>query len=95
MKQLLSNFQYFQVRQRVRAQAYKRLQGQGLGKRLLKDALIRTARAADIARIRALLVHAKDDQARAFYERYDFEPSETDPYHLFLLMKDIQRLVSI
>lgn len=72
----------------------KDLQGQGLGKGLLKDALIRTARAADIAGIRALLVHAKDDQARAFYERYDFEPSATDPYHLFLLMKDIQRLVS-
>jgi len=71
----------------------KHFQGQGLGKGLLKDALVRTARAAGIAGIRALLVHAKDEQARAFYERYDFEPSETDPYHLFLLMKDIQRLV--
>jgi GNAT superfamily N-acetyltransferase len=72
----------------------RHLQGQGLGKGLLKDALIRTARAADIAGIRALLVHAKDDQAKAFYERYDFEPSPTDPCHLFLLMKDLQRLVS-
>jgi GNAT superfamily N-acetyltransferase len=77
----------------ARLRVDKRLQEQGLGKGLLKDALIRTARAADIAGIRALLVHAKDDQARAFYERYDFEPSATDPYHLFLLMKDLQRLV--
>ena len=66
--------------------------GQGLGKALLKDALLRTAQAADIAGIRALLVHAKDDDAKAFYEHFDFEPSPTDPYHLFLLMKNIQRL---
>jgi len=71
------------------------LQGQGLGRGLLKDALIRSASAADIAGIRALLVHAKDDPARAFYARYDFEPSPTDPYHLFLLIKDIRRLAGI
>ena len=70
----------------------ERLAGQGLGKALLKDALLRTAQAADIAGIRALLVHAKDDEAKAFYEHFDFEPSPTDPYHLFLLMKDLQRL---
>ena len=66
--------------------------GQGLGKALLKDALLRTAQAADIAGIRALLVHAKDNDAKAFYEHFNFEPSPTDPYHLFLLMKDLLRL---
>ena len=39
---------------------------------------------------RAVLVHAKDDDARNFYQRYDFEPSPTDPLHLFLLMKDLR-----
>ena len=39
-------------------------QGGGLGKALLKDALLRTAQAADIAGIRCLLVHAKDEAAR-------------------------------
>ncbi len=68
-------------------------QGKGLGKALLKDALLRTAQAADIAGIRALLVHAKDDEARAWYEGFDFEPSPTDPYHLFLLMKDLRSLL--
>lgn len=68
----------------------KDLHRQGLGKGLLKDVLIRTAQAADIVGIRALLVHAKDDQARTFYAHYDFEPSPTDPYHLFLLVKDIR-----
>ena len=67
-------------------------QGRGLGKALVKDALLRTAAAADIASIRALLVHAKDDEARAWYETLEFEPSPTDPYHLFLLMKDLRAI---
>ena len=69
-------------------------QGVGLGRALLKDALIRTARAADIAGIRALLVHAKDEQARNWYLQWEFEPSMTDPLHLYLLMKDIKAMVS-
>jgi len=65
-------------------------QGKGLGAGLLKDAMLRTIAAADIAGIRAFAVHAKDDEARRFYERFDFVPSPTDPYHLFRLMKDIR-----
>lgn len=65
-------------------------QGKGLGKALLKDALLRTVQAADIAGIRCLLVHAKDDDARRWYESWEFEPSPTDPYHLFLLLKDLK-----
>ncbi|PRH81231.1 GNAT family N-acetyltransferase [Arenimonas caeni] len=68
-------------------------QRQGLGQALLKDALLRTAQAADIAGIRCLLVHAKDDAARQWYEGWDFEPSPSDPYHLFLLMKDLKAIV--
>ena len=68
-------------------------QGSGIGKALLKDALLRTAQAADIAGIRAMVVHAKDDDARRWYEQFDFEPSPTDPLHLFLLLKDLMRLV--
>ena len=65
-------------------------QGKGLGSGLLKDAMLRTLQAADIAGIRAFAVHAKDDQARAFYEHFDFVPSPSDPYHLFRMMKDIR-----
>lgn len=68
-----------------------RWQGKGIGKGLLKDAMLRTMQAADIAGIRALAVHAKDDDARAFYEHFDFLPSPTDPLHLYLLMKDLRR----
>lgn len=67
--------------------------GVGLGRALLKDALIRTARAADIAGIRALLVHAKDEAARSWYLQWEFEPSATDPFHLFLLMKDLKTML--
>jgi len=69
-------------------------QGKGLGAGLLKDAMLRTLQAADIAGIRAMAVHAKDDAARAFYERFDFIPSPSDPYHLFLLLKDIRALIN-
>lgn len=65
-------------------------QGKGLGSGLLKDAMLRTLQAADIAGIRAFAVHAKDDEAKAFYERFDFLPSLTDPHHLFRLLKDIR-----
>lgn len=65
----------------------------GLGQALLKDALLRTAQAADIAGIRCLLVHAKDDAARQWYGSWEFEASPTDPYHLFLLLKDLKSLL--
>jgi len=65
-------------------------QGKGLGSGLLKDAMLRTLQAAEIAGIRAFVAHAKDDAAKAFYERFDFVPSPSDPYHLFRLMKDVR-----
>ena len=72
----------------------RRWQNKGIGKGMLKDAVLRTLNAADIAGIRAFAVHAKDDNARAFYEHFDFLPSPTDPLHLYLLMKDIRRTVA-
>jgi len=71
----------------------QRFQGVGLGRALLKDALLRTAQAAEIAGIRALLVHAKDDVARNWYLQWGFEPSPTDPYHLFLLIKELRNML--
>ncbi|GKS58262.1 N-acetyltransferase GCN5 [Nitrospira sp.] len=67
-------------------------QQSGVGAALLKDAMLRTLQAADIAGIRALVVHAKDKAARKFYERYDFLPSPTDALHLYMLLKDIRKL---
>lgn len=69
-------------------------QGKGIGAGLLKDAIGRTLQAADIAGIRALAVHAKDETARTFYAHFDFIPSPTDPLHLFILLKDVRRFAA-
>lgn len=71
----------------------KNEQGNGLGSALLKDALIRIERAGDVLGIRAVLVHAIDEQAREFYERFGFEPCPGDTLHLMLLMKDLRRML--
>jgi GNAT superfamily N-acetyltransferase len=71
----------------------RRRQGQGVGKALLKDAMLRTLQAADIAGIRAFAVHAKDEEARRFYLKFDFIPSPSDPMHLFVLLKDVRKLI--
>ena len=69
-------------------------QKQGVGAALLKDATLRTLQAADIAGIRALVVHAKDNVAKKFYERFDFLPSPSDALHLFILLKDVRKIGS-
>ena len=65
-------------------------QGRGLGKALLKDALIRCADAADVIGVRAVLVHALDAEAKTFYHNFDFEDSPVDDMTLMLMMKDIR-----
>jgi predicted N-acetyltransferase YhbS len=73
-------------------------QGKGLGSGflgsgLLKDEMPRTLQAAEIAGIRAFAVHAKDDEATAFFEHFDFVRSPSDSDHLFRLLKDIWGLL--
>ncbi|MFZ0279995.1 MAG: GNAT family N-acetyltransferase [Candidatus Sulfotelmatobacter sp.] len=65
-------------------------QGQGLGKALLKDALLRSSQAADLISARAVLVHAIDDEAKEFYEHFGFEKCPANDLHLMLLMKDLR-----
>ena len=68
----------------------RRWHGQGVGKSLLRDAMLRTLQAAEIAGVRAFAVHAKDEEARNFYLKFDFIPSPVDPMHLFVLLKDVR-----
>jgi GNAT superfamily N-acetyltransferase len=65
--------------------------GTGLGKALLKDALVRIAQAADILGARAVLVHAIDELARKFYEHFNFEASPIHELQLMLLTKDLRK----
>jgi GNAT superfamily N-acetyltransferase len=70
-------------------------QGQQLGRGLLRDALVRVSNAAEEIGVRALLIHAKNDEARDFYLSHaEFEPSPVDPLQLFLLLKDLRKSVS-
>jgi predicted N-acetyltransferase YhbS len=68
--------------------------GKGLGKGLLLDAFRRSIQAAKIAGLRAFVVHAKDDSAKAFYRKFDFEPSPSNEYHLYLLISQIESYLS-
>jgi GNAT superfamily N-acetyltransferase len=63
----------------------------GLGRALVKHALLKALNASEIAGLRAVVVHAKDDHAKNFYTKFGFSPSPLDPLHLFLLLKDIQQ----
>lgn len=69
----------------------KTQKGKGLGRSLMKDALLRAVRASEIAGLRAFLVHAKDESAKTFYEKLGFQPSPHNEFHLFLKMSDIRR----
>jgi GNAT superfamily N-acetyltransferase len=66
-------------------------QGRRLGASLLRDAILRTLQAAEIAGIRAILVHAISDDAKKFYERCGFSPSPIDPMTLMITIADAEK----
>ncbi len=67
-----------------------RWKGKGLGAGLLKDAMLRTINAAEIAGIRAIVVDAKNDDAKNFYQHFGFLDGFADPQQMYLLTKDIR-----
>ena len=60
----------------------------GLGRNLLKDAVLRTLSVSQQAGIKALFVHAVSDDARAFYVRNGFLESPLDPMTLVISLRD-------
>jgi GNAT superfamily N-acetyltransferase len=58
--------------------------GRGLGTALLKDAVMRSVQAAELIGVRAMLCHAIDDEAKAFYLKHGFAESPTDPLTVML-----------
>lgn len=77
----------------ARLAADRSVQGHGLGAFLLRDAMTRTLAAAAELGIRIMLAHALNESARDFYVHHGFEPSQTDPMNLQLLVKDIEASV--
>ena len=65
------------------------LQGKGFGTALLRDALLKTVRAADTIGVRALLIHALDEDAAAFYEKFSFSRSPADSLVLMMPLKAV------
>ena len=66
-------------------------QGKGLGSGLLLDFFRRASSAADVIGGRAVVVHAKDEGARAFYEHFGFKALHHGSLKLYLMMKDIRK----
>ena len=69
----------------------RRFQSKGIGRGLLRDAVLRTLSVSEHAGIRALLVHAKNESAQRFYAHHGFEPSPIDPLIMMLLLKDARK----
>lgn len=70
--------------------------GTTLGKGLLRDALEKAIIASEIAGLRAVVVDAKDEKAKKFYLSNDFIDMEYEnpPYRLYLLLKDLKKMLS-
>jgi GNAT superfamily N-acetyltransferase len=66
------------------------VQGRGVGTLLMRDAMARVLSVSEEIGIRLLLTHALDDSARAFYMKFGFEESPTDPMNLQVIIKDIK-----
>ena len=65
-----------------------RFQGSGIGSALLRDAVLRTVQAAEIAGIRGILVHALSERAKRFYIKSGFVPSPVDPMTLMITLDE-------
>jgi len=70
------------------------VQGHGLGPALLRDAVLRTLQAAEIAGIRAILVHAISERAKRFYEKWGFVASPLEPMTLMITVAEARKAIS-
>lgn len=73
-----------------RLAVHSKMQGTGLGTRMIGDACRRALGVASEVASAGVLVDAIDDEAVRFYERFGFEPFQSNPTRLFLPMKTIQ-----
>jgi len=68
----------------------KHMQSAGVGRGLLRDAILRTLGVSKQAGIKALLVHALSDAAHKFYRQCGFIESPLDPMVLMITLKDAE-----
>jgi len=68
-------------------------QNRGIGTGLLRDAVLRTIQAAEIAGIRAILVHAISAPAKRFYEACGFISSPIDPLTVMITVAEAEKML--
>ncbi|MDR2031261.1 MAG: GNAT family N-acetyltransferase [Azoarcus sp.] len=66
------------------------LQGQGIGRLLVRDAALRVWQAAESIGIRGFLVHAISDAAMSFYRSIGFVPSPLSATALVITLADLK-----
>lgn len=71
-----------------------RFQSRGIGADLLRDAVLRTLQAAEIAGIRAILVSAISANAKTFYEKFGFISSPANPQTLMITVTEAARIIA-
>ena len=69
----------------------REFQGRGVARGLLRDAVLRTLQASEIAGVRAILVHAISEDARRFYEACGFIQSPLNPMTLMITITGAAR----
>ncbi len=67
----------------------KRHKGKGLGAALLKHFMLKALEVATAVGVRVLLIHAKDQEAQAFYSHFGFVESPLDPLVMMMLLGDL------
>lgn len=71
----------------------KEFQNRGIGAGLLRDAVLRTVQAAEIAGIRAILVHALSEAAKRFYEKHGFIASPVGPMTVMITVAEASKII--
>ena len=70
-----------------------RIQGDGLGSELLRDAFLRCLNAAEHVASKAIVVHAISEEARDWYKHQGFIESSHDPMTLFVPLATIRKTI--
>lgn len=71
---------------------HKNWQGKGLGKFLLMDLFEKVLHANEFMAIHALIVDAKDEKSKKFYEKCGFKAFSEKPMSLYITVATIQKL---
>lgn len=71
----------------------KHCQGQGLGQRLLAQALRDCYEASKTFAFIAIILDSVDDASKSFYERFSFSPLPGRPYRLFLSATQLDAMI--